>query len=173
MNSKEIRKIIEDNNIRDLRSLLSFLGFPEIEYQVYWLAIIEETNERLYIEDCEYFFSSYLEYGQYKELEEFEFNYYDVDLELYQFYYYDKEKNALYYYCFRDDDPSMITKADLSEGEYLTFEEITEDFYASNDSDDEEYGTDEDFDTHANDVANGYGYYDSNGKYVSYGPNAI
>ena len=37
----------------------------------------------------------------------------------------------------------------------------------------EEYGTDEEFDTHAVDVANGYGYYDENGRYVSYGPSAI
>lgn len=36
-----------------------------------------------------------------------------------------------------------------------------------------EPGTDADFDTHAVDVQNGYGYYDENGNYVSYGPNAI
>lgn len=36
-----------------------------------------------------------------------------------------------------------------------------------------ETGTDADFDTHAVDVQNGYGYYDENGCYVSYGPNAI
>ena len=36
-----------------------------------------------------------------------------------------------------------------------------------------EFGSDEMFDTHANDVANGYGYYDENGKYVSYGLGAI
>lgn len=37
----------------------------------------------------------------------------------------------------------------------------------------EEYGTDADFDRHAVDVANGYGYYDDDGRYISYGPSAI
>ena len=32
----------------------------------------------------------------------------------------------------------------------------------------EEYGTDADFDTHAVDVANGYGYYNEDGKYIAY-----
>lgn len=36
-----------------------------------------------------------------------------------------------------------------------------------------ETGTDADFDTHAVDVQNGYGYYDESGCYVSYGHNAI
>lgn len=36
-----------------------------------------------------------------------------------------------------------------------------------------ETGTDADFDTHAVDVQNGYGYYNEAGDYVSYGPNAI
>lgn len=36
-----------------------------------------------------------------------------------------------------------------------------------------ETGTDADFDTHAVDVQNGYGYYDESGTYVSYGENAI
>lgn len=30
------------------------------------------------------------------------------------------------------------------------------------------YGTDADYDTHASDVMNGYGYYDSDGHYHSY-----
>lgn len=174
MNSSEIRKIIKNNNIQDLRSLLKFLGFPKIEYQVYWLTIIEETREHLYSDDCEYFFSSSLVDGKYKELDNFESDYYEVDLELYQFYHFDKEKNILYYYCFRDEDPVERSKDDLSEeDDYWTYEEITQRFYVSNDSDDEECGTDEMFDTHANDVDNGYGYYDENGKYVSYGPGAI
>ena len=33
----------------------------------------------------------------------------------------------------------------------------------------EEYGSDADFDRHAVDVANGNGYYDDDGRYVSYG----
>lgn len=32
----------------------------------------------------------------------------------------------------------------------------------------EEYGTDEDFDTHAVEVANGDGYYNEYGKYISF-----
>lgn len=174
MYSREIRKIIKDNHIQDLRSLLKFLGFPQIEYQVYWLTIIEETREHMYSDDWEYFFSSSLVDGKYKELEDFESNYYEVELDLYQFYYFDRERKILYYYCFRDEDPVERSKNDLDEDyEYMTYEEITQHFYVSNESDDCECGTDEDFDTHATDVANGYGYYDENGKYVSYGSNAI
>lgn len=35
----------------------------------------------------------------------------------------------------------------------------------------EEYGTDADFDTHAIDVMNGNGYYNSTGKYINYKEN--
>ncbi|HBM98084.1 MAG TPA: hypothetical protein DD413_01525 [Ruminococcus sp.] len=33
------------------------------------------------------------------------------------------------------------------------------------------YGTDAEYDTHASDVMNGYGYYDDNGQYHSYRQN--
>lgn len=127
MNSSEIRKIIKNNNIQDLRSLLKFLGFPKIEYQVYWLTIIEETGEHLYLDDWEYFISSSLVDGEYKELDEFESKYFEVELDPYQYYHFDKERNILYYYCFRDEDPDECSKDDLSEeDDYWTYEEITQ-----------------------------------------------
>lgn len=132
MDCQEIRKIIKNNNIKDLRTLLSFLDFPDIEYQVYWLTIIEETREHMYLDDWEYFFSSSLVDGKYKELEDFELNYYEVELDLDQFYYFDRERKILYYHCFRNEEPVERSKYDLDEDdEYMTYEEITQHFYVS------------------------------------------
>lgn len=175
MNSEEIRRIMKENNIQDLRSLLSYLGFPDIEYQVYWVISVIETGEYYYVPDIEYFCSStYEDDLGYVELDEFEKDYYKVELSTDDEIVYNDEEKVLYHFVIKDLEPNEVhmEELDLEYDEYYTFKQIL-DLTRNTKQLDDENGSDADFDTHANDVANGYGYYDEAGNYISYGPNAI
>ena len=130
LNDRAIKEIIENNNIEDLRTLLKFLGNPDINYQVFWAVVVVGEDDELlfdsmYNEDCEYFFESTFENG-YKKLEEFEEHYYEVEIELWDgHYYYDCEKNLLYYYIFRDEAPTVCTFDEIEEDEsYIDIKNI-------------------------------------------------
>lgn len=123
----DINKIIEENNIQDLRSLLQLLGNPDIFYQVYWLTKVVDTGEELYSDDWEYFFESSFKNGVYKELEKFEKEYYEIVFSKYDFIHFHKTKNILFYIEFKDDDPREYDEEDLPEDiEYMTRQEIME-----------------------------------------------
>ena len=175
MNRKEIRKIMQDNNIENLRELLKFFGNPDLEYQVYWFVRVIETDEYYYVPDNEYFCSStYEDDLGYVELDEFENDYYEVELSTYDEIVYNDEEKVLYHFVIKDLEPDEVhmEELNLEYDEYYTFEQIL-DLTRNTKKLDDDNGSDADFDTHANDVANGYGYYDEDGNYISYGPNAI
>lgn len=122
LSSKQIRDIIEKNNL-DLRRLLKFLEYPEIEYQVYWLTKILNRDDDVigntYIRDSEYWFNSSVSNEEYDELERFELEYYDVSFKQYQdFFYYNAKEHKLYYYvlnrCYSEDDIDSVYEDELS-----------------------------------------------------------
>lgn len=100
--SSQMRDFITKNNINDLRTLLKELGNPDIEYQVYWLTEVIDTDKELYADDWEYFFDSSFENGVYEELEKFEKEYYEIEFSKWDFICYDELKNKLYYYEFKN-----------------------------------------------------------------------
>ena len=130
--NEDIKKIIKENNITTLTDLLKFLNCPDIEYQLYWLIKVIDTGELLYSDDCEYFFYSSYD-NDYIDLDNFQTNYYDIELCDYDDYYYlDASENILYFYVFRNYEPNEIYEEDLEElskdDEYSTYEDIVSRF---------------------------------------------
>lgn len=127
--NEDIKALIKENDIATLTDLLEFLNYPDIEYQVYWLTEVIDTGDRLYSDDYEYcFYSSYDD--EYIDLDDFQKNYYDIELCSYEDHYFFVEKeNTLYFYVFRDEDPNRVYKEDLDEDiDYTTYEEIVSTF---------------------------------------------
>lgn len=125
--SSQMRDFITKNNINDLRTLLKELGNPDIEYQVYWLTKVIDTDKELYVDDWEYFFDSSFENGVYEELEKFEKEYYEIEFSKWDFICYDELKNKLYYYEFKNENPSKVYADEVGGDEaYWTYEQIME-----------------------------------------------
>ena len=128
--NNDMRDFIEKNDISDLRTLLKALGNPDIEYQVYWLTKVTDTDKEFYADDWEYFFDSSFENGSYRELEEFEKEYYEIVFSKWDFICFDKLKNKLYYFEFKDEEPSKVYEEDIDENDsYWTYEQIMDAIY--------------------------------------------
>ena len=109
--NKEMREFIDVNDIKDLRTLLKLLDYPDIEYQVFWYTRLIEAKETLYIEDYEFFFTSY-SYDGYEDLNKFEENYYIIEFSKWDLICYDREKHLLYYYEIKYEGNTQITELD-------------------------------------------------------------
>ena len=125
MNKNNIVKLIEEKNITNIRDLLKVLNYPDFNYQVFWLTLVG-TDKRLWTDDWEYFIDCSYEDGDYHELNEFEKKYYEIEFSKYDFIHYDEVENKLYYFEFKDDEPSELEEEDLEDSfnDYMTYDEI-------------------------------------------------